>query len=260
MKKESKIDVPEKRWEAIKGRTFLNRTADRTQCRKNKRVTVIEKARSLEIPSDNPNDTDPYGIPINAKLAVNLISDFHSYLKGPFFEKFVNGTEINIDDIQASFLTKDKREAFTKNDFQNILNDLVDILKRSCAITIDKNVILKTLSQPGCEGIRFYLCKKTISSDSQTLRTTDKDYVSLVTVGVDKDGCDHLYEYPDDQKRTVGANQNQSLLSEYGHPPGGAALSGKNLGDIYDKKHYPLLAYALDITNKNRKRRIKSKK
>lgn len=265
MKNQSKIDAPEKRWEATKGRTFLDRTAGSTRCRNNKKVAVIEKARSLTIPSDNPNSSDPYGIPINAKLAINLISDFHSYLKGPFLEKFINGKEIDLDKIQESFLKKGGRESFTKDDFQDILNKLVDMLKRSCAITIDKNVILKTLSQPGCEGIRFYLCKKTICTDREILstgNTTNEDYVSLVTVGVDEFGCDHLYKYSKNQKTTRSSNikQGQSLLSEYGHPPGGRVLTGKNLTAVYDKEHYPLLAYALEITNKNRKRRTKDKK
>lgn len=123
----------------------------------------------------------PFGIPIDAPLAVTMI--------------------------------KALRELVSKQPADNVLRQLIE---GSFAITLDKSVLLKTISQPKCEGIRFYLC----------LKKGDKgeDLLSLVTVGVDEKGIDLLYEYT--EGTSVADIPTRSLVAEYGYPPGRLQQSG----------------------------------
>ncbi|MBL7698648.1 MAG: hypothetical protein JNK79_10825 [Chitinophagaceae bacterium] len=126
----------------------------------------------------------PYGIPIDAPLAVSMI--------------------------------KALRELVQKQPPDSILRQL---LEGSPAITLDKSVLLKTISQPKCEGIRFYPClKKGVKGE---------DVLSLVTVGVDEKGADLLYEYKEGTQ--VQDIQTRSLLAEYGYPPGRLSTGGSSL-------------------------------
>ena len=133
-------------------------------------INVIEYPQSVTM---NEGD-EPYGIPIDAPLAVSMIKALHE---------------------KVSTLPPE--------------SDFRKMMEGSFAITFDKNVLLKTISQPKCEGIRFYLCVKKGPGD--------KDVLSLVTVGVDTDGSDLLYEYEEDVP--VEDIPTRSLVSEYGHPP-----------------------------------------
>ena len=144
-------------------------------------ITVMETPLSFNIDPEDP-DPKPAGIPISAKLGVALIADFQHQLE-----------------------SKETGE-------------LVDMLKRSSAITIDKNTLLKTISQPGCEGIRFYPCKKTV----ELADGTKQSFVSLVTVGVDINGKDLHYDFVKGAlaKGLAAAGvTNSSLITEYGYPP-----------------------------------------
>ncbi|MBS1486907.1 MAG: hypothetical protein JST43_04900 [Bacteroidetes bacterium] len=219
---------PEARWSALKGLIFKKRDRSGNIQTAERPVQVQEYAKSVVVPPDK-DTAHPYGIPIEATLAINLISDFHLLL-GEFKDVFIKGGTLETK------LKTEKMDSFYKS-----INTLVQILRRSCAITIDKNVLLKTLSQPGCEGLRFYLCKKS---------NEGKDYVSLVTVGVDSNGKDHLYDYTPQSKQKTVSVETTSLTSEYGFPPGGGSkksFESLSLREIYGEP-YPLLNYALDIS------------
>lgn len=201
--------TPRKKWTALNGKNYSGRTDGKLNPPENGDVEVFEVAKSVNIPPNDPDIDAPYGMPVSATLGINLVADFLTLLK-----------EASPDQLNA-------------------------ILQRSCAITLDKNVLLKTLSQPDCEGVRLYFCAKSTGPKE------DQQYLSLVTVGVDSDGKDLLYEYtPIENKQDIFLT-NKSLLSEYGHPPGGppyGLTTGKTMPEIFDKATYPLLAYAMDIS------------
>jgi len=239
MKKLNQSSQP--KWKALKGKRFSRRNSSGAVQTKPAEIAVLERAKSVVIPPDN-DDTAPYGVPIDAKLAINLIHDFHAMLSEPVLGSFLDGGEVEFD-----FSEKDSRDQIVEA-FQK----LVEILKRSCAITIDKNVILKTLSQPGCEGLRFYLCKKSNAGEN---------FISLVTVGVNAQGEDLLYEYSSGSTRSASTSlRNMSLISEYGHPPGGSTMKGNSIDELYAHEAYVLLRYALDMTRAARKTRTRAKR
>ncbi len=229
-------ETPKPRWTSLEGLGYVARDQDGSIQNESCQVNVLEYAKSLMVPPDH-DKAKPYGIPIDATLAINLISDFHQLLNGEIKRKFLEGGSFAFGFLES--------EEETKN-FIESTSTLVEILRRSSAITIDKNILLKTLSQPGCEGLRFYLCKKSVKGE---------DFISLVTVGVDKHGKDHLYDHSSDNTEVKGAPiENRSLVSEYGFPPGGGG-SGKSelsLREIYGSP-YPLLNHALDITEAKNK-------
>jgi len=157
-------------------------------------------------------DQQPYGIPVSAKLAVALMADFQNLIQPT--------DQAEQDELKA-------------------------LLVRSSAITIDKNGLLKTLSQPGCEGIRFYLCRKVV-----TLNDGSKEaFASLVTVGVDAAGKDLHYDFVKDSLSggLVAADlKSTSLVAEFGTPPPwGSTIDATSLAD-----KLVLLQYALEqVTN-----------
>ena len=133
-------------------------------------IDITEGEQGVRMPDGSAG---PYGIPVDAPLGVTLIKALWERVEG----------------ADADTLRK--------------------MLQGSFAITLDKNVLLKTISQPRCEGVRFYLCLK--QSDNK------EDLLSLVTVGVDEAGKDLLYEYKDGVP--VAEVPTRSLVAEYGHPP-----------------------------------------
>lgn len=205
-------------------------------------VEVSEQPKSVVIPPDT-DATPPYGIPIDATLAINLISDFQAMLSAPAIKTLMQVDPRDLADKRNGELAV------------KAVNTLVSILRRSCVITIDKNVMLKTLSQPGCEGLRFYLCKKTEEGE---------DYISLVTVGVDSEGRDLLYQPAAAGKKKSSAStlQDMSLISEYGHPPRGPMTAYKEVEDMYAADAFVLLHEALKMANENTgvRKTTKSKK
>lgn len=175
-------------------------------------ITVMETPLSFNIDPDDPNP-QPAGIPISAKLGVALIADFQHQLE-----------------------SKDTTE-------------LVDMLKRSSAITIDKNTLLKTIAQPGCEGIRFYPCKKIV----ELADGTKQAFISLVTVGVDINGKDLHYDFVKGSLAkglSVASVANTSLVSEYGWPPPPPKTKDNSMALSNDK--WVLLEYAKEqVSNIN---------
>ena len=128
-------------------------------------IQITEESQSFTMPEGE----GPYGVPVNASFGVSLIKALWEKVK-----KEPDG-------------------------------ELKKLLQGSFAITLDKNVLLKTLSQPKCEGIRFYPCLKS---------TAKGDVLSLVTVGVDDAGKDLLYDF-----KPGTPLETRSLVAEYGHPP-----------------------------------------
>ena len=115
-------------------------------------------------------DDGPMGRPIDANLAVHLIGELYKTLDEAYGPKI---------DADLQNLTKEQLiEHFQKS--RVFLNMLVDL---NYGMTIDKNFALKLLSQPKCEGLRGYLC----------LKGGNEAPLSLVTVGIDKDGYDLKY-------------------------------------------------------------------
>lgn len=180
-------------------------------------LSVEETAMSVDM---DPGSTDkkPYGIPVSAKLAIALMADFQQLIQP------------------------------TEGETSNALKEL---LIRSSGITVDKNTLLKTLSQPGCEGIRFYLCKKKLSLEDGS----KQDYVSLVTVGVDTDGKDLHYNFVREKLSgglLAATLINTSLVSEYSAPPPPRTFTATE-ESLNDK--LVLLQYALEqvknIRNQN---------
>jgi hypothetical protein len=141
-------------------------------------IPIVEEGRSVSM----GDGEFPYGIAIDAPLAVQMIRNFSERLKKEVPE-------------EGSWV----RELFNKKP----------------AVTFDKNILLKILSQPKSEGIRFYFCMKSDSTG---------DVLSLVAVGVNEAGKDLLYEYnPDIHKSGISNIPTTSLVAEYGYPPGAAA-------------------------------------
>jgi hypothetical protein len=92
---------------------------------------------------------------------------------------------------------------------------LYALLDNSFGITIDKSILLKTLSQPGCEGMRFYLAMR----DSQGGNPSLPGVLTLVTVGVDSKGTDLNFSYNGEITFTddIPDVENLSLCTEYPH-------------------------------------------
>jgi hypothetical protein len=136
----------------------------------------------------------PFGIPISTGVAVTLIKNMLEAL-----EKAGHGLFGLID-------KKDNKDSGSDIIKQLILN--------SMGVTFDKSQILRIISQPKCEGVRFY----------HALRKNKKgedDSVTLVLVGVDKNGFDLNYKGKKFNSRTGRQNNTcESLVDDWGHPPG----------------------------------------
>jgi len=161
-----------------------------------------------------------FGVPIDATLALSLIKNAldNSLKFNESFKEF-----------------RDKMNA-ADNDFVN------KVLSLTYGITFDKSVILKILSQPNCEALRSYLCAREVDGEQ---------HYSLVMVGVDNNGFDLNY-YPTTSggvEITATSQMNtESMLAEYGYPPGGGTGGGPvvmttDAKDKYDE-HYILLNLA----------------
>ena len=96
-------------------------------------------------------------------------------------------------------------------------NNCVTLLDNSFGFTIDKSILLQTLSQPGCEGIRFYLAMRDNTGEGQSL----PGVLTLVTVGVDSDGKDLNFTYNGDIPFVddLPDIENLSLTGEYPRTP-----------------------------------------
>ncbi len=173
-------------------------------------VPVTETGTSFSFPSaSNPTKA---GVPVDANLGVYLIKKLFKS-----FADIINGP--------ASLSENEKY--------------LLDLFLHSRAITIDKNSLLKTISQPGCEGIRFYLCAKPNINEAPG---EPKQFLSLVTAGIDIDGKDLGYEFKS-QTNTEVANDvfkvdTISLLSEFAAPPPAGVFAGEEANATYPLGSY----------------------
>jgi hypothetical protein len=171
-------------------------------------------------PQNSSIDADmSFGVPVDATLALTL--------------------------IKAAL---DKTSSFSEH--KEKMNDedadfLDQVLSLNYGITFNKGIILKILSQPNCEALRSYLCKRETPDN--------KNHYSLVMVGVDKDGFDlNYYDTTSSGGAITAASQmdTESLLAEYGYPPGGGGGGIANiLKDKHDEfdQHYVLLNLANKI-------------
>jgi hypothetical protein len=151
------------------------------------------------------------GSPVDANLAVQFIRNFFKYYKIYKRDYQQNLESIKTNQNFAELLDFHEK---THEKTTRLHDSLVDL---TYGMTLEKDMILKIISQPKCEGVRFYLCARKAIQDNQM-------HLSLVTVGVDKDGYDLHYN----KKSTVKANQiargvqdlnTQSLTGEYFTPP-----------------------------------------
>src|SRR5215208_409621 len=85
-------------------------------------INVTEENQNIKMPDGY---TGPFGLPVDAPLGVTMIKALWDKVK----------TTDNLEELKK-------------------------LLQGTFAITLDKNVLLKTISQPRCEGIRFYLAMK----------------------------------------------------------------------------------------------------
>ncbi len=157
-------------------------------------IIIKEIKRSVSM----DNGTDPYGQAIDANLAVQLMASLLRKL---------NEANLNFAGIETQKDSANQTLSFTQEDF------LRELMLLSFGMTFDKNMILKILSQPTCEGIRYYLCMKQLPQPSGTA----KDFLSLIMVGVDAEGND--LHYRKDAQPLTDDNETESLTVEYAHPP-----------------------------------------
>lgn len=218
----------------IKGRKYIFPNPDQEQTfdKESKRNKVCyipiydEREGEIDPEDDDCIDTNEeikklpeYGIPVDANLAIHMMADFICRLK--------KETEI---DLRNKFYDTDCNKSVEQiTQLEKLKCWIYDLLITSFGMTFNKNVILKILSQPGCEHLRMYLCTKSIGPEdeinSNKKESNTKDYLSLVLVGVDKHLCDLRYKdddlicETDDKKRSYLTVNTMSLSAEYGHPP-----------------------------------------
>ena len=195
------------------------------------------------------NDDEYFGMPIDGRLAVHYIRNLWDTIKA---DNLLRMTEQSIDKVNSyrknnhAFLKgNENNKALTELEkVQQELIDqisqaekwLLDLLNSSFAISMRKNLVLKTLSQPGCEGLRFYLCMKDKPKENNNTKpgaNTSKvqptpenthaapgKILTLVMVGLDIHGQDLNFKYDEALHRDAGANgiakiENPSVCDEY---------------------------------------------
>ena len=117
-----------------------------------------------------PGDTGKsiFGMAIDGQLAVFYIRKLWTTIGQSNLLDLRKNVKSLLANIALEFSSKHgmdaaKIESWMKEitDYANTAQSwILELLNQSAAITMSKNYILKTLSQPGCEGIRFYLCMK----------------------------------------------------------------------------------------------------
>jgi hypothetical protein len=137
------------------------------------------------------DESSPAGIPVNADMAIHLIQNFLG--SNPFLNQKHLKSEKDVSKLR-DFI--EKAEEFTDK-----------LLQMAYGVTFDKDILLKILSQPGCQGLRLYFCER---------RTIKPFHTSLVAIGVDKDLYDLNYQGESFTEEMVPT---KSLIGEYGYPP-----------------------------------------
>jgi hypothetical protein len=169
-------------------------------------ITFSTDERNVTMPGSKVHS----GRAIDADLAVHFIQNFFDYYT-------INVREPRMKAFEASKAINDSA-AMEKLAAKDIHDKILDM---TYGMTLERDLILKILSQPKCEGIRFYLCGRIIEDDDI--------HLSLVTVGVDCDGYDLRYNLTDTAKTGTATKDlsapaaqsitTQSLTGEYLTPP-----------------------------------------
>jgi hypothetical protein len=190
-------------------------------------ITLPEQISNLHMGQKPPKiqrrtstTADDFGKPIDANLAVHLIKRSYGA---------VNEILDNVDLLKS--LTHSEKD-LSKDEKDKIKQEMLNMMY---GVTFDKTVILKILSQPNCEGIRSYFCKR-------------KDgHLSIALIGVDGCGFDLNYDpnAPKVVAKTAGPPPNNSLIIEYGYPPSGPGIVDQEMenGKTKFDSHYVLLNY-----------------
>jgi hypothetical protein len=199
MSKTKRISVYGKKVEKIKGEYSVSESNDH-------QLDINEVATTIRMPDTT---VGPYGVPISTGAAVLLIKNYKEVLKE---EKI---------DFTSESANKSRIE---------------DLLVTLQGITFDKSQILRIISQPGCEGMRFYPAVRKNSSG-------DFDSFTLVCVGVNENGFDLNYEeYKKENVFTKGADSCESIVDDWGHPP--TISKDKLLSAKMGDEHYVLMRLA----------------
>lgn len=225
-------------------------------------INVKESGNGLKM--DHPG-TQEFGTPVSAKVAVSYIRQLWDAVDGKGLKTLAQDTENALEGVRHYFLDFPEKEKLElEKTYAKVVNNakltqqwLVDLLDASAAITMDKNIILKTLSQDECQGMRFYLAMKNISSGEgePSVKPGFVDpltggplptKLTLCTVGVSKEGKDLFYDFPEGRLQAkVGSPipdvLDESLAGEYPFTSG--KLCTKPFDDP-DLTAYPLYKYA----------------
>ena len=239
---------------------------------------------NLDIPETEgivmPDKKEIFGLPVHARLAVFYIRKLWREIEKKRMLTIHRDTR-SVFAVLRQHLDKNAKE-FDKDDFVKQLNELdrrweeannwlIELLRNSFALTMDKSILLKTLSQPECEGIRYYLAMKRTSEPASIESSTagaqhekgndddDKNEqareivlrdskgkpvkLTLVTVGVDKKGSDLHYEYKPSKHTldTIPDIENDSLVTEYPRTPGISKVHKTGMNEL---EPYVLYKYA----------------
>lgn len=188
-----------------------------------------------------PDSNRPLGRPVEVNVALEYIANFVSNFQLVYDPPGLENIEKLLGDPTVKALD------LYINKVQKLAGKIMDL---NYAMSLDRNVILKMLSQPGCEGLRFYLCARPDDDTKDVVDTDPADFdISLVIVGIDCEGYDLKYNYKKkqifDQKNPLGPRkvgevtlpnlQMQSMTGEYVTPPYGVDnrifSKNKNSGD-----------------------------
>jgi hypothetical protein len=220
------------------------------------------KSASISFPCGQnvlmPGPKTHSGQAVDADVAALFINNFYSY-----YTLTLNSEPKEIDlkkplaefeslEAQHTALTAkhtaliDHHKALRKHHtkIKKISKNLVNM---TYGMTLDKDMLLHVLGQQECEGIRFYLCGREVKGK--------KMHLSLVAVGVDKDGFDLNYNKQSGRpikQLMAGLNSipTDSVTIEYTTPPPpndsgtGINRSGVLTPAVEIDEHYALLKLA----------------
>jgi hypothetical protein len=130
-----------------------------------------------------------YGKPIGPKLGSSFIRHFWDRVRKTQMLSFY-------DEMKKKLLHGQQLDDDTDKMLKGADDWLKTLLARSFALTYDKSVLLKILSQPECEGIRIYLALKGINHQEAQSGYGPCGTFTFVSVGVDKEGKDLRFKGP----------------------------------------------------------------
>lgn len=244
MAQDKKID-----W-IVKGKTFRN--LGKTNPEELDDISLSDLDNGLKMPGRSI-----FGQPIDAQLAVHYIRKLWTTLDNMKLLSTHTDTSKLIERLQDDAVGLISKDEEKKKEFNKIMNQileqsknqqwLIDLLHNSAAITIDKSALLRTLSQPACEGIRFYLCMKDQKEEGPHMHHDINEILTLLSVGVDKSGYDLNFREQGEKLRVpLEGNklpdiENSSLCNEY--PCNSGDLNSKSFNSE-DLKPYVLFRFA----------------